>query len=283
MYHILKRLSLALMLAWPVVGHAAGLLVDAELSATHDSNVSRAASSADIKSDNILTAGVTARQAYMLSPFSGVLLRGGVQLAEFAHYDELSQFAVNGSVMYRFQPVVGYSTPVFDVEATLERLMFRDSDIRDGTTLQTSISASSRITDRIRLRGGAGLERRWADDGDVYQWLRDKLFVAVDYRLTDRATVYLNLARVDGDQVFTSSPALTFLNAAKAVADDPVFGARRAYRLGARADQLEVGLSIPLAADQTLDIGASYSDIDAESGKRYQDSQLRASWLYRFR
>jgi hypothetical protein len=32
-----------------------------------------------------------------------------------------------------------------------------------------------------------------------------------------------------------------------------------------------------------LDIGASYSDIDADSGKHYQDSQLRASWLYRFR
>lgn len=283
MYHILKRLSLALMLALFNVCHATNLLIDAELSATHDNNVSRATSSADIKSDNILAVGVTARQAYRVNSSSGVLLRGGVVLAELAQYDELSQIAVSGSVIYRLQPVVGYSTPVFDIETSLERTMFRDSDIRDGTIVQASFAASSRITDRIRLRSGVGLERRWADEGDVYQWQRGKLFFSADYKPTDRSTIYINLTRLYGDQVFTTSPSLDFRNVAKAVADDPVFGTRRAYRLGARADQLEAGLSIPLSTDQTLDIGASYSNIDADSGRRYQDGQFRASWLYRFR
>jgi hypothetical protein len=255
--------------------------VDVELSASRDDNVSRAESAADIKSDNIVGLGINLQNAWLLTPFSGILLRGHVEFDQYQHYDDLSHITANAGVDYRFQPVVGYSAPVFDIGTTLVRHAYNNSDIRNGTELQTDAAVSSRITDRIKLQAGLGLEKRWADEGEIYTWQRDRIYVGGNYKYSPRATLYTNISRSDGDQVFTSAPDPALFVESKAVANDPVFGARRAYRVDATAYVFELGDSIEISSDTSLDIGLQHYDIST-SDDDYKGTVLRVSWLYRF-
>lgn len=261
---------------------AADSEVDAELSATRDDNVSRAKSDTDEKGDNIVGLNINVQRAWPVNAYSGVLLRGNVQFDEYQHFDGLSHITADAGLTYRFQPVVGYSAPVFDIGAALERSAYADSDIRDGTALQTDFAVSSRITDRIRLRGGLGLERRWADQDQVYEWLHNRIYVGGDYRFSSKATLYASASRIDGDQVFTSSPDPGLFSESKAVANDPVFGPRRAYRVSATAHVLELGDSIVLSNNTTLDIGLRHFDISSGDDD-YYGTEFRVSWLYRFK
>jgi hypothetical protein len=262
---------------------AAGTLVDFELSASRDDNVNRAESSDDIKSDNIIGLGINLQRAMLLTPSSGILLRGKVSFDQYLQYEGLSHITLNAGMNYRFQPVVGYSTPVFDIGTTLERSSYTDSDIRDGTALQADASMSSRVTDRIKLRGGLGLERRWADQGDVFAWQRWRVFAGGDYRYSAKTTLYASVSRDDGDQVFTTSPNLQLFNESKAAASDPVFGTQKAYRFDATAYVLDIGDSVSFSANTTLDIGLRYFSIDAYGDHSYDGAEIRASWLYRFK
>jgi hypothetical protein len=260
----------------------AATLIDMELSASRDDNVSRAEAGADIKSDNILGLGINIQRAWLLNPDSGIVLRSHMQFDQYQHYDDLSHITANAGADYRFQPMVGYSAPVFNIGATLERYAYSNSDIRDGTALQADFSVSSHITDRIKLLGGVGTEKRWADQGDIYAWQRDRIYAGGHYRFSPKATLYANISRSDGDQVFTSSPNTTLFLESNAVANDPVFGARRAYRVDATADVFELGGSIAMSGDTTLDIGVRRFDIST-SDDWYGATELRASLLYRFK
>jgi hypothetical protein len=205
-----------------------------------------------------------------------------VQLDEYQHFDGLSHISANAGINYRIQPVVGYSAPIFDISTAVERSAFRDSEIRDGTTLQADAAVSSRVTDRIRLRGGLGLEKRWADQASVFEWLHNRVYVGGDYRYGAKATLYANVSRIDGDQAISSSPDPGLLGESKAVTSDPALGARRAYRVDATTYVLEFGDSVVISADSTLDIGLRrFSISSGDDG--YDGTEFRVSWLYRFK
>jgi hypothetical protein len=264
------------------MAQAAGTVVDAELSATRDDNVARGKSATDVKSDNIVGLNVDLQHAWLVNAYSGILLRGNVRYDEYQHFAGLSHITANAGITYRFQPVVGYSTPIFDISTAVERSVFRDSAIRDGTALQADAAVSSRVTDRIRLRGGLGVERRWADKDSVFEWLHNRMYVGGDYRFGAKATLYANVSRIDGDQAVSSSPDPGLFSESKAVASDPVLGARRAYRIDATAYVLEFGDSIVISADTTLDVGLRHLSISSDDDG-YDGTELRVSWLYRFK
>lgn len=272
-----------LLLACAGVSQAASTHVDLELSAWHDDNLSRAESGRDIFSDNVFDLGVTVTHSVMLTPNSGLRLKGGLNLTEHAEYTELNRLSANIGASYRFQPVAGYTEPWIELGATLERESYRDSDIRDGRLLAAEAIVGKRFTDRIGGRAGIGWERRWADDAQVFEWQRHRIFAMADYKLGLESTLYASLSRDFGDQVFTATPNPDFGDYAKAIANDPVFGARRAYRLGAVSDTLELGVSMPLNPSNTLDVGLRRFRADADGDHIYDDTVLRASWLYRFR
>jgi len=260
----------------------AATLVDVELSASRDDNVSRAESAADIKSDNIVGLGINIQHTWLLTPASGILLRSHVKFDQYQHYDDLSHITANAGMDYRFQPMPGYAAPVFDIGATLERYAYSNSDIRDGTALQLDAEVSSHITDRIKLQGGVGTEKRWAGQGEIYTWQRDRIFAGAHYQFSPKATLYANVSRSDGDQVFNSSPNPALLSESKAVTGDLVFGTSRAYRVDATADVFELGDSIAISGNTTLDIGLQHFNIST-SGDEYDGTELRVSLLYRFK
>lgn len=262
---------------------AAGVThADAELAYRHDNNLSRAESGRDTVSDNAIDLGTTLSWNRLLTPNSGLRLSGGLRLTEQARNSELSHMDIGAGLRYRIQPVAGYTAPWIELGASYDQQFYRDSGIRDGDRWVTDAILGKRITDRIGGRIGANWEWRHADDGEVFEWQRRRLFASMDYKLGLDSTLYFTLTRVWGDQVFTATPAAAFRQVAKAIADDPAFGARRAYRMGAVASEVELGLNLPLNSVQTLDVGVRYFNADADGGHTYDSTELRISWLYRF-
>ena len=263
---------------------AAGVTqIDLDLGYHFDDNLNRGEEERDRLSDQSLEAGIRASYNQMLSPNSGLRLMGSLRLVEQARYDELSQIAAGVGLRYRIQPVAGYTAPWIQLATGYEYLQYRDSEIRDGELMNAELMVGKRFTDR--LGGRAGYHREWRDarDGDVFEWQRRTLFVGLDYRLQNAATVYFDVSRLHGDLVFTATPDPRYRREAKAIADDPAFGARRAYRMEASANQLDLGFNLPLGASSALDLGVRYFDADAEGGRSYDNVELRAGWLYRFK
>ena len=257
--------------------------VDAELAASYDNNLGRAESAHDIFGDNILDFGLTVTRSMLLTPNSGLRFRGGLHLAEHAKYTDLNLVSANIGVSYRVQPVPGYVAPWIEFGAMLTRQSFNNSDIRDGRLLAMEAIAGKRLTDRIGARVGISREQRRADVADVFEWQRHRIYVMADYKLDLNSTLHVSLLRDFGDQVFTTTPNLELREYSKAIAKDPVFGVRRAYRMDAIADALELGVSTPLNSSNTLDIGLRRFHADAVGGHSYDNTELRASWLYRFK
>lgn len=263
--------------AWADATH-----LDAELSLRHDNNVSRAEAARDQFSDNVAGLDLALTRSMMLTEHSGVQLRGGLHVREFARFDDLSHASVDASALYRIQPVKAYTAPWFEAAVGWERFQFREGELRDGNQWTLDVGVGKRLTDKLKVRAGYGWESRDADEHAVFEWQRRTLRLSADFRVSPAFTVYGMASRTQGDQVFTATPAPAFRNAAKAIADDTVFGARRAYRLGAESDVLELGGSYQFNSQHTLDIGMRRFDIEADGNHQYQGTELRASWLYRF-
>ena len=279
--------TMSLILAgflWVSCQAAAGVTqIDLDLGYRFDDNLNRGEAERDQLSDQAIEAGLSASYNQMLTPNSGIRLIGSLRLVEQARYDALSQVAAGIELRYRIQPVAGYTAPWIQLASSYEHQQFRDSEIRDGELFDAELMVGKRFTDRLSTRAGYHREWRDAEQGNVFEWQRRTLFIGLDYRLQNASTLYLDVSRLDGDLVFTATSNPGYRRYAKAVSDDPAFGARRAYRIEGSANQFGAGFNLPLGASSALDVGVRYFDAEAEGGRTYENTELRASWLYRFK
>ena len=121
-----------------------------------------------------------------------------------------------------------------------------------------------------------------ADEADVFAWQRYSVFLAGNYQASENITLFASYAYHVGDQVFVATPAPAFKKVANAIANDPVFGNRRAYRLDASANSLNVGMDYRISTNNKLDFGLQYALINAEADHNYNATQVHISWLHRF-
>ena len=121
----------------------------------------------------------------------------------------------------------------------------------------------------------------------------NKVWATLDYRVGVAATLYGSFTWLDGDQVFNavSANGQSWLAPyADVIAADPAlageFGgvAPLGYRIEATTFLYELGLNIPLRANQAIDLSGAYFDSEADQGRgSYDGMALRALYMYRFR
>lgn len=284
-------LAAALALAvLPALAQPVRFGVDAELE--RDDNFTRGIQEADRRSDTRLGIGAAAVHSAVLGPRSGAVFRAGARYAHQADFGDASHFALSGSAAYRIQPVVGFSKPWIELSGELQWLRHADSELRDGNIVSLTASVGSYVTDRVRLSGGAGVDRRSGDATGLYDLSTTRLFATLDLRVGDRATLYGRIARIAGDHVFTAIDPTSqgwLIPISEVIVSDPAlaggFGgaAPAAYRLEAKTLVYDLGINYPLAGAHALDFSlthaASETDRDA---RKYDATQLRAAYLYRF-
>lgn len=269
--------------------HAESTRFGADVELLHDTNVNRAPTSSEEQSDTILSAEGHATRSYLLSYRSGLILRGGVRFTGHTEYSDLSHLAVLGRIAYRYQPNPGYTGAWIELAGSAEARRHSDSGLRDGYLANAAASVGKHVTDRVRLGGGVGYEKR-SSDSVVYDTTNTRYWGTIDYRITPRATLYGSVTLLDGDQVFnTASPTFQGLLAtySKAIEADPALASGGAvplaYRMEAQTRIYELGLNVPLKGGQAIDVSASLFDTKADgSGQTYGGAMLRAVYMHRF-
>lgn len=264
------------------LAYAADIKLDTDVSLLYDNNVSLAESNRDTFSDEVLSLNLIASQSFMLNPHSNLSVKAKLALNQFARFDDLSNTVLAVGARYRVQPVIGFYQPWLELGINAEKLVFDDSDIRDGALFNLNIAAHKRFTERLKANLGVGFERRIADTGDTFEWQRYGLFMGGQYKWSEQATLLASYTYLTGDQVFVVTANPAFLNIANSIADDPVFGKRRAYRLDAHANTLNTSFNYRINPNNTLDAGLQYAKINAEGNHQYDATQVNISWLHRF-
>jgi hypothetical protein len=285
-YRHLAIAAALLVAAAPTPAQPVRFGLDVELE--RDDNVTRGVLDADRKSDTIASAGVGAAKALLLGPRSGMVLRADARYSHFADFDDLSNVALSAGAAYRVQPVVGFSAPWIELSGDLQWLRHADSDLRDGSIVSLAASVGSYVTDRIRLSGGAGAQRRSGDGTGLYDLSTTRLFGSLDYRVGARTTVYGRVARVDGDHVFAAIDPVSqgWLSAIQEVlVGDAALGSGFVgYRVEASTVLFDIGVNVPFGTrTQALDFSLTRFDSKTDRDSReYDGTQLRVAYLYRF-
>jgi hypothetical protein len=287
----MKRISaLAAVLLLAVPAQAAeGWRYGLSGDVVHDDNATRGLFDG-AKSDNILVLEGSATRSFLLSSRSGVLLRAAARYSHFTDIKDISNLALVGRAAWRYQPSPGFSAPWYELAGQAQLLRHADSELRDGSIVSFDASAGSHLTDRTRVAGGLGFDKR-SGGGTVgqYDLSTNRIWAMLDVRVGARNTAYARLTRQAGDHVF-SSGSTSGLSAVWE--DDPALrgplglAVANTYRLDATTFIYELGFNYPLSRSQALDFSASRAESKVEEGpvqgNTYSATQLRATYLYRF-
>lgn len=271
------------------IAHADTTYVAAEATVNHESNLGHAEHQSDIQDDSSFTVGANVGHGILLSPNSGLSLSANARLTEQAQYDDLSRIEIGVRARYRIQPVSGFTAPWIDLTFGVDRLEYRDSEIRDGWLGDFAITVGKHFTDQLQAYGGWSAQRRYAEEGDVFDLRNQKLSLSAEYKPADKLTLYASAAHIFGDQVSTASvPPIgkPLLGDAKAIADDTALEdhgeSRKAYRIDASTNTFELGLNYALRGDAALDVSVLQFDSNADGGHGYDGFIARAGLLYQF-
>jgi len=276
-----------LLLAVPAAQAAEGWRYGLSADAVHDSNATRGLYDG-AKSDNIIALEGSATHSVLLGPNSGALFRAAARYSHFTDIKDISNIVLIGRAAWRTQPSREFGAPWYEVAGQAQLLRHADSALRDGSILSLEASAGAYVTDRTRLSGGVGLDKRsGGGSAGVYDLSNTRLWGTLDVRLGVRSTLYARLTHQTGDQVFNVIPALGLgvWDVDPALAS--VYGAPgNAYRVDATTLIYVLGFNYPLASGQALDFSFTRISSKAEEGpaqgNKYNVNQLRASYIYRF-
>jgi hypothetical protein len=255
----------------------------------HDDNATRGLFDGE-KSDTIAVLEGAATRSFLLSPRSGVLVRATARYSHFTDIKDISNLALIGRAAWRYQPSPGFSAPWYELTGQAQLLRHADSELRDGSIVSFDASVGSHLTDRTRVAGGLGLDKR-SGGGTVgqYDLSTNRIWGSLDLRVGARSTAYARLTRQAGDHVF-SSGSVSGLSAVWE--DDPALrgplglAVANTYRLDATTLIYELGFNYPLSRSQALDFSASRAASKVEEGpvqgNTYSATQVRATYFYRF-
>lgn len=270
-------------------------VVDSELTATQDSNVSRAERERDTLGDQSLLAGAGLSALFEPSFSTAVNVRAFLEGEAWREIDTLNRATAGGQVTGRWAPGRGYRAPVLQLTLTLQA---DDYEVRqrDSLVYAAQLSASQRVNDRIRVSYGMeATERR--SEGTVFDGTQGRVFVNGDFEIDRFWSAYTGYSHVRGDTF--SSAQLSFCNSApaadifglisasEALESDEAFnevfcGRWIAYRLKAQTHVLTLGLNRSFGHHLSADVSVQGVQVNGLGDNDYQRVLVRAGLLARF-
>jgi hypothetical protein len=154
----------------------------------HDDNATRGLFDGE-KSDDIVALEGSATRSFLLSSQSGVLVRAAARYSHFTDIKDISNLALIGRAAWRYQPAPGYSAPWYELAGQAQLLRHADSELRDGSIVSIDASVGSHLTDRTRVAGGLGFDKR-SGGGTVgqYDLSTNRIWGMLDVRVGARNT-----------------------------------------------------------------------------------------------
>ncbi|MDF3030668.1 MAG: hypothetical protein K0R03_1226 [Moraxellaceae bacterium] len=286
----------ALLLATAAqAGEDTRFVADAEVTLTHDSNISRAERERDILPDQgaLVAGGVTLLTEP--SATTALNLRAFVEGEAWLDSEPLNRSTGGGQVVGRWKPNPGFLAPTYQMTLTAQ-LDDYGVDQRDSTVYSAQVFASRRLTDRVLFTYGLeGVERH--SDGTVFDVAHGRIFMNADFELNASWSAYGAWSYLRGDTF--SSAQFTFCNGASATdifglinasealesdegLNEAYCGSWIAYRVPAGTHSFTAGLNHAINHSLSVDISAQDVRVHAKGDNDYRRLLLRAGLLMRF-
>jgi hypothetical protein len=223
----------------------------------------------------------------LLGPNSGMVFRGAARYARFTDLSDISNLALAARAAWRYQRDRSFGAPWYEIAGEAQLLNHADSDLRDGNVVSITGSIGRYLTDRVRISGGLGVDKRSGDDTSLYDLTTNRLWGTFDLRVGARNAFYARLTRVAGDHVFNAASGVNqglLSLAADRVITDPALGPGFiGYRAEATTFLYDLGYNMPLPGGHALDFSLTHYSSETDiGGYSYDGTLLRATWLYRF-
>lgn len=281
-------LAAALLLAAPLAA-AQEWRYGVSADAVRDDNATRGLYDGK-KSDTIAVVEGSASRSWLLSPQSGALFRAAARYSHFTDIDDISNLALIGRAAWRYQRDRAFGAPWYELAGQAQLLRHADSELRDGSIVTLEGSVGRHVTDRTRLSGGLGVDKR-SGGGSVglYDLTTTRVWGTADIRVGVRNALYARLAYQTGDHVFSSGSTQGLSGVWE---DDPALRAplglamANSYRVDATSLAYELGFNYALRPGQALDFSVARYEAKvgegAFDGNKYSATQFRAGYVYRF-
>lgn len=278
-----------------VADEAVRFVSGGELTASYDSNVSRAERERDVLRDSTLLANVDLVMRSQPSFTTALNLRAFLEGEAYREIDTLNRGTAGGQAILRWQPTQGFGAPVYQFSLTAQLDNYAVSQ-RDSMVYTLQAFASQRLNDRIMFSYGLEGVQRYSD-GTVFDTTNGRAFLNLDTELTDSLSAYGGYSYLYGDTF--SSAQLVFCNgvpandiyglvsASSAIERDQAFnekfcGTWIAYRLTASTHVLTLGLNQAFSHKLSADISVQGVEVLAEGDNDYHRVLVRAGLLARF-
>ena len=255
---------------------------------TSDDNLSQAEQNSDIAEDQSAELSASLAFSRLLTLKQGYTIAGFTKFKGHREFTTLDSGSLGVTAIYRIQPKLGFTQPLYQVSATLKAEEF-EFDQRDSTTIELRAQIKKRITDKLTL--GIGAEHQSTDsDGTVFDLDRTKLFTNADLSLNSSSLIYFNYSYIDGDSVstgFANNQPFKVINAQDASEPDRAFsellpGTWIAYRLSAKTNTYKLGYNKRISPSMSVDLSVLMADVEAKGDNNYQRVLSRLSIAKRF-
>ena len=275
----------------------AGPVIDLELAARYQNNLSRSERPQDRQNDAAVVVGARVVDTHRLSPQSQWFWKLGAMWTQWTEFSDLSQFAGDAALGYRYQFGTHFEAPWLLATITGTGLAHIDSDIRDGGKVRGALIGGRRFGHRFATEVGYTYEVRRAIEDEVFDTEQHRVFGQLDYTISPRWLSYSSVGVVDGDVVSVSvAPWPKAMRVANAITRDfdGAFGStstldgspgrrpRWAYQLDAVVLTGEVGVNYLLKPGLVIDASANYAQANGEGDNKYNTYGVNLSLLFQF-
>jgi len=267
-------------------------LLDADLRAVFDSNLTRAPSGPDVRPDWAATFDASAGQFFALTGDDGLTIALDARGAAYHRYKGLNVAAIGGSVVYRHKFGLGWGAPWVALATSGSYDDYR-TDLRTGARFDLRVEVGQRFSESFDAVAGVAYDRRFAPYGEpvvpgisgkAFELTGQSAYFRLGYAINDAWLVGVNGSIRRGDVESTSQESLPVFLASSAIAEDPAFNEDElyAYRLRGTTSTLGATLSWALSERSSLNLHYRYELTRSPYDLEYRSYNAGLAFAYRF-
>jgi hypothetical protein len=266
-------------------------LIDVDVGAFYDDNLSRAQNSVDIRSGGAGTIVVAARSPFALTGFDVVILGADVHGEAYNRYTGLDSAALGATAVYRHKFDLGFDAPWFMASANGAYYNYKEN-LRDGGRFALRAALGKRFDEATDATIGVFYDRRYSrNDEPVVPGISGKVFdlrghgfyATAGYAVTEQLLLGGTVSVRHGDVVSTTSPGLSIYTASTAIAEDPTFGDEMyAYRLHGNTVTAAATASWALSGRSSINLFYADERTKAANDLEYRSHVVNLTFAYRY-
>ncbi len=261
-----------------------------EASLTHDDNVTRARSDAEIAADASVGLRLVRDWDFPLNPNMRLLLSASAGVEGFARFQRLSRAFGEVEAVVEYRAAGSFSAPTYGVFIRASGDESR-STLRSGSRIGIGARVAVPLTDRIFAVASIGHEEVHARSA-VFAGRRNSARMNLDYALSDVGTLYAAVDLRQGDSTGSGGASLENVDIAKSFVADDAFEGKEllTYRFEARTVVAVIGYNHGLGPGASFDVSWRRAETRPREGlpfassvpDRYVANQIVLAFLKRF-